>query len=759
MERPRSGGLVPESVREVTVDITDAQTRQVDVTDLGPIPQPIPTSDGQRPARAPGVTAPVTQSAELTDEVRGLLAVQPDQFRLYDVATGERVLFASMATCPIVTGPLPESLADLVCHPDDAEMLQEWRIALPHLPESSAECAHVRLPRGPGWAWYELRAGAFHRDHDFVQQVLVSARDIEDQVTSVQRLADSERSFRELFHRNPTAMCLIDEESRFVEVNDAACALLGRSRLDLIDTSYDALVHPGQRTESRQMRASWLADGGYDMSLERLLLHGDGHDMWTRMRAVSVVVEGRALGLITMEDITETRDLAKRVRDDGVHDPLTKLPGRRLLIDRLGGALVRARRAQTALAVFAVHVEGLKGVHDRHGREAGDDLIRSISAALSGALREHDTLGRLGSGEFVALCEDLDRDADINDLGQHLLETAQQPLVIGGVSVHQDASVGIAVPTSPYDSAEDVLRQAVSAMSRAKNSDSAQLARTDGGVVGAARASVEAELRAALDSGALELHAQPLVDANGVTRAVETLLRWHHPRRGLLAPTAFADVLGSADLAVPLAEWAVRTAVLDAHRNGLGDDVLILVDVPVRALLRPAVGDAAAEALCAVGRDPASLVLQVPEEDLPLLSRRGTAARALDRSGATLGIDRFGSEAGSVASLRRRAPGLVTLERGLLMRSADNPAEAEFMAGIVRSIRALGITTVAQGVESPAHLIVAQDCGVDLLQGSLVGRPGPWAALEGTAAQARVTLSVTSRLPASVQRESDRASR
>ena len=647
------------------------------------------------------------------DFVHGMLASTPDTVLVYDLRTH------TVVEQPVTDQPSwPQHV-----HPEDAPAHRQWFARTSALQDDEVAVVTARLSAEDGWAWHEARATVFRRDESgAVAQVLILLRRVHEEAESARLLAESEQRFRTLFDRAPVGEAIIDADGRFLEVNDALCELLGRPREDLLATVFEAVVHPQHRSEALADRGAALANLGESGNIERRLVHAAGHDLWCRVRSVPIDLDDAPRILVSFGDITETKATEQTLRHEAMHDQLTGLPNRRLLIDRLDTALARARRSGSRVAVYFIDVDDLKGVNDSLGHDAGDIALVEMTRALRGVLREPDTLGRLAGDEFVAVCEDVGTEAEAGEVARRLGAAARRTISISGRQVEMSASVGVALSRADTDTAQEILRRSDAAMYVAKSQGSA--GSSDLSVLRGSRTELDQDLRRALADNKLELHYQPVVGLDGLLRGVEALLRWPHPERGTVPAADLLDLLEAGDVASPLALWAVRRAVADLAEAGLGG-MPVRVNVPARALLRPQLGHEVARVLAVYGRNPSSLVLEVREADVGRLLRRGSSIRGLDTSGASLGLDRFGADTAPLATLRRLPLRTVALDRSLISAAVDRSADADLLQGIVAAARSLGIVTIALAIATDDALAVARGVGVDALQGFRIAAPAP----------------------------------
>lgn len=535
-----------------------------------------------------------------------------------------------------------------------------------------------------------------------------------------------EPGWTELFAASPVAMVLLDRHDHLREANDAFCLLVGAGRTQLQALDYGrqlaAALDSGTAAPEPADAQALVAD--------HHLGRPDGGQRWVRLRTSQVQLGDEPYRLVTVEDLTSVRETEYRLRREALHDQLTGLPNRRLLVDRLDRALTRGRRTQAGVAVFFIDVDDLKRVNDTYGHAGGDLMIVTVARALRAALRDADTLARIGGDEFVAVCEDLDDGHSLDEVGDRLINAVSAPLVLDGDHVTISLSVGVATPHEGGEEAESLLERADAAMYRAKVAGGGRLSaspRTEG--VDGATEMAATDWLAAMTAGQLRLEYLPVVRADdGRVVGAEGRLRWRHPSLGELTAIDLLDSPGANRAIAELVRWSVRQALADlqgATPPGTGPLTLWLT-VPFRALVQHGVADAVAAAYRDLhGREVPELVLEVHERGLASLIRRGKPPRELDRLVAAgpvcVGVGRFDGCALPLGILARLPLGSVKLHRDVVNDATHAEGLATVMTGLVTGVNALGAVTIAAGVDHAEHLQAARAAGVFAVQGKFVG--------------------------------------
>jgi diguanylate cyclase (GGDEF)-like protein/PAS domain S-box-containing protein len=426
-----------------------------------------------------------------------------------------------------------------------------------------------------------------------------------------------------------------------------------------------------------------------------------------------------------------------RSRDElshqALHDSLTGLPNRTLLMNRLGHALARQERGRSQVALIFLDLDNFKLINDSLGHETGDDLVVKVARRIARVLRPQDTAARFGGDEFIVLCDELENEQDVVNVAERILAAVSEPMILEG---HREtfvtASAGIAIASEPGHAPEALLRDADLAMYRAKEAGRGLYQIFDSAMhrLATERLTVATELRAAIVNGQLRLLYQPQVDtATGEMFGVEALIRWQHPERGLIGPLEFISVAEETHLIVPLGEWVL----VEACRQGArwrdqypeGEPLKLCVNVSAKQLARPELLDDVASALARSGIIPSSLCLEITES--VLMGDEGSFLETLiglKALGVAIAIDDFGTGYSSLAYLRRYPIDVIKVDKAFVDGLEDpDPKPTAVMAAVVDLAHALGVVALAEGVETHAQRDALRRLGCDGCQGYLFGRP------------------------------------
>jgi diguanylate cyclase (GGDEF)-like protein len=419
--------------------------------------------------------------------------------------------------------------------------------------------------------------------------------------------------------------------------------------------------------------------------------------------------------------------IARRFERD-LRDPLTGLANRRGFMEELAEALA-ARRG--GLAVFCVDLDRFRLVNDSLGHEAGDRLLVEVARRLHRTVRANDTVARLGGDEFTVLCEDCPDAATAHAIAARLNAALSEPVQLDGTPVFTSGSIGVLLVGELAGNPADVMRDADAAMYAAKRRGKARYELFEAGMRGPARErlELEADLRRALGSDELVPYFQPVVDVEtGAILGVEALVRWQHPERGLISPADFLPIAEETGLIVPLGRQVLRAACEHAQRwrEQLGIDVKVAVNLSVAELDQPDLIEAVEDALRAAAGEPGGLCLEITEHALMTdASHCLDNLAALGALGVGLALDDFGTGYSSLAYLRRLPIDILKIDRAFMTGVALEPADAAIIEAIIGLARALGLRTVAEGIETDGQWAELKRLGCDSAQGYLFSRPLP----------------------------------
>jgi diguanylate cyclase (GGDEF)-like protein/PAS domain S-box-containing protein len=419
----------------------------------------------------------------------------------------------------------------------------------------------------------------------------------------------------------------------------------------------------------------------------------------------------------------------EETRRRGLHDPLTGLPNRTLVLDRIAHALARGDRSEGSVAVLFLDVDNFKIVNDSLGHRAGDNLLRQLAARLSDAVRPADTVGRFGGDEFVVLCEDVTDEPMALRIAGRLARVFAEPFSLEGDDVHvASASIGVVLRDGAQDNPEELLRDADAAMYRAKERGRSRVELFDTGMRARAigRLQTEGDLRRALERDELRVVYQPIVAlGDGRIRGFEALVRWQHPDRGMLAPAQFIPVAEESGMIVALGRVVLEEACRQSVQwSAVYGRVPIHVNLSARQVADSNLVDSVAHVVRASGIEPSNLVLELTESSLlERVHSPGETLARLKELGISLILDDFGTGYSSLSYLQHFPLSGLKIDRSFVAALSGGNGNGAIVDAILRMGRALALEVVAEGLETPEHLDVLRRLGCRYGQGYLFSRP------------------------------------
>lgn len=631
-------------------------------------------------------------------------------------------------------------------HPDDLQSDLELteRMVAGDVPEFQLEKRYLHKDGHTVWAHLTVSPmrtpGGKPEFHIAVMQDITTRKQMEE------ALRTSEQRLRGILLRMPVGVCLVHKDGTIVFRNERYLQICGYGddlapdadswwRLCFPDPDRRALA----RAEWRAALHAAVAGDGSIAPQEFVLTGRDGH-----LRTVET--SGVLLGddhLVTMVDLSQRKAAEEEIHSLAYYDPLTRLPNRRLLLDRLQQALAVSARRQRCGAVLMLDLDNFKTLNETRGLDRGDALLREVSLRLRGCVQGQDTVARHGGDEFVVVLEDLDdtpqeAGARAEEAGQRILTALRQPFVLDGEAHHSTLSMGIAIFQGLRESAEELLKRGELAMYQAKAAGRNTLQFYDPQMQALveSRAALESDMRAGLEQGQFELFYQPQVVHGRITGA-EALLRWRHPSKGFVSPAEFIPLAEDCGLILPMGEWVLRTACERLAQWAQDTDLATLglaVNVSPRQFHQGGFVAQVLAALASTGADGRRLKLELTE-GLLLQDVEDTIAKMgqLRAYGVGFSLDDFGTGYSSLAYLKRLPLDELKIDQSFVRDVLTDPNDAAIARTIVALGTSLGLRVIAEGVETEEQRAFLERNHCHAWQGYLLSRP-----LAGTGFEALV---------------------
>jgi len=634
-------------------------------------------------------------------------------------------------------------------HPEDKErLLDDLKESLANAHAGSAE--HRCCRKDGAWRWLETTIH-FSDSADGKQRIVLLSRDITERKQAEASLLESNAILQATQEAVADGICLVDNNNAIVSFNRKFAAMwrIPDDRMEelreteaLIRHILSMLNDPEEFME--QLKA--IADNRQPAEYNEIRLRDER--VFACHAAPAYSPQGEFYGRVwSISDTTERNRYEQWLVHQAFHDTLTDLPNRALFLDRLTRAVARSRRSEKIQGVLFIDLDGFKMINDTLGHDKGDVLLIEIARRLHNCLRPGDTAARFGGDEFTVLLEDIQDVADATRVAQRIAEALAAPFDLDGHTEHIAASIGIALSTSTQDRAEDLLRYADIAMYRAKHEGGARFEVFDRDLAHATpeRLQLEVDLRHAVQSRQLRLYYQPLVHLDsGRIVGLEALVRWQHPKRGLISPDEFLPLAEETGMILSIGQWVLYEACRQAQRwhkqFSNRPPLWISINLSARQFRQPELAGAVAEALRETGLEPHRLELEISEQ--AVLENNGAAIEQLELLkglGVKLALEDFSMSHSSIVSLANLPLDILKTDRSL-MDNIGKPAHGNGSNGDSAGIEALraagalghslGVRVTAEGVETPEQLAHLRELDCDLGQGYHFAKPLPAQAVE-----------------------------
>ncbi|MCU4185866.1 EAL domain-containing protein [Acidiferrimicrobium sp. IK] len=573
--------------------------------------------------------------------------------------------------------------------------------------------------------WVRVQAAVVHDVAGTPAALIVHCDDIDDRRRAEQHLRLSEAFLDRIFNLSAVPTALLDGGGRAHKANVAMLSLLGRGSFSGV-SGVHLLEHvlPPDRNAIRGLCSS----SGTDVKFEARIQRADGAVLAVLcLIGAATAADGGRVTVLQMIDVSERKAAENIATFRALHDELTGVANRRLLVQDMRAAIGDRRFSRHKTAVLMIDLDRFKEVNDGLGHAAGDAVLVEVARRLEAVTRRADTVGRVGGDEFWVVASDIRDEMGAITLATAILDALSLPFSIQATKVHVGASIGFALAPDDGTTARDLMTKADAAQYRAKSLRSgwaayAQAAddhRLD-------QLGLTADLKAAIEAQALTIVYQPLVSAAGHIRGFEALSRWHHPERGLIPPDVFIPLAEHAKLTLALTRTVLRRSARQcALWRAAGHDVSIAVNLPPLLLHDPSLPELISTELAAAGLEHRHLTLEITEGRLadgfdPLVSK---SLQDLHDLGVRLSIDDFGTGYSSLAYLKELPVDELKIDKSFIVHLDTDRRDVAIVRSLMDLARILRMDVVAEGVESHAIAAILREAGCDVLQGFGLGRP------------------------------------
>ncbi|HLP97350.1 MAG TPA: EAL domain-containing protein [Sideroxyarcus sp.] len=574
-------------------------------------------------------------------------------------------------------------------------------------------------------------------------------RDITERQLTEAALRASVALSESLLQTMPVPVFYKDVQGRYTGCNSAFTGFIGKSREEIIGKTVFEVSPQSFSKVYRDKDLELLDDPVGVQIYESQVKHADGtaHDVVFH-KARMLGDDGKPSGIIgVILDITDRKKAEQQIHQLAFFDPLTGLPNRRLLMDRLQQEFAIGARSGQYGAVLFLDLDNFKTLNDSKGHDIGDMLLVEVAKRLTSCVRDGDTVARLGGDEFVVVLESLSASSDeaaaLADLvAEKIRAVLSEPYILSQHQYHTSPSIGVALFLGHRDTLDNLLKYADTAMYQAKTAGRNAIRFYDPAMQAAieARADLESELRHALARQQFRLYYQMQVDSRGTILGAEILLRWEHPERGLVSPMDFIPLSEDTGLVVPLGLWVLKTACAQLaawKHDALMRDLSLAVNVSAKQFRQPDFVAQVQRALVESGAKPAHLKIELTESTV-LENVEDTIAkmRELKLLGVSFSMDDFGTGYSSLQYLKRLPLDQIKIDRSFVRDIASDPNDAAIVQTIIAMGDALGLDVIAEGVETEAQRAFLDQHGCHVFQGFLFGKPVPLDRFEAQVHQA-----------------------
>jgi len=634
-----------------------------------------------------------------------------------------------------ILGYSPEEMVGMtfqsLTHPDDlaADMAQVRRLQSGDVPEYRLEKRYIH--KDGHEVWGDLTVSSMWASGSAPGHHIAVVQDITARKRMEENLRANEQRLRSILERLPMGLCLVQDDGLISFRNQRYVQICGYTQEEVPDTDtwwQRAYPDAAERDAIRQRLLDTRHLGVIPLA-EYTIRCADGK--YKPVEISGIFVEGGRL--ITMQDLSERKAAEEEINQLAYYDPLTRLPNRRLLMDRLQQALATSARHQRSGALLMLDLDNFKTVNETRGHDRGDALLLQVAHRLRGCVHEDDTVARQGGDEFVVVLEDLgdspeEAAARAEDVGQRILGVLREPYQIDGAAHHSSLSMGVTIYSGTRETVDELLKRADLALYQAKNAGRDTLRFYDPQMQAAvsARATLELDMRVGLAQGQFELYYQPQIDHGRITGA-EALLRWRHPRDGFISPAHFIPLAEETGLILPLGEWVLQAACRRLAAWAQQPDLALLslaVNVSPRQFHQSGFVAQVLAALAGAGADGHQLKLEMTE-GLLLQDVEDTIDKMGQLKGYGVGfsLDDFGTGYSSLSYLKRLPLDQLKIDQSFVRDVLTDPNDAAIARTVVALGTSLGLRVIAEGVETEAQREFLERHHCHAWQGYLLSPP------------------------------------
>lgn len=645
-----------------------------------------------------------------------------------------RILYQSLSSETLLGWPADKLVGHAIfdyLHPEDRQRLEAGLSAALGDGEDNAS-VELRF-RHQSDAWRHVESVCNNLvDNPVVGGVVITSRDVTERRQAEKALERERALFQQLFRNSPDGIVILDPQDRIVDANTAFVDLFQFPVDDLKGKPLSEFIVPDNLMEEAEELSQQVA-AQQNVEAETVRKRQDGSEVDIAILGYPIGFADNHIGAFAIySDITERKAAERQLFHDASHDALTGLPNRSLLLKRLKLDLRRSKqRPDYLFAVLFIDLDGFKGINDTLGHGAGDEVLVEVAHRLQSCLRPGDTTARLGGDEFTLILEEINEPLDAVRVAERVLAALSRPFVLAGQEETISGSIGITYSSSGYDDVDDLMRDADTAMYRAKSRGKACYEIFDAEMQKneTQRRELEEDLAQAIREGELELHYQPVVSLDSRRLlGFEALIRWRHPEHGLLRPKKLIPLCEATGLIIPLGRWVLRQACLQIadwqQRFPENDGTSISINLSPQELIHAEFLDHLDQVLSETGIHPGLIGLEIREQQLVGISTAfADLLWQLHRRGVRLIVDHFGVGDSSLRSLQRFPFEALKVDALLVEDMPEGSDTHEIVRAAIALGESLGLQVIAEGVESKEQRQRLEKLMLPCAQGFLFSAP------------------------------------